>query len=123
MGYYSDVRIKTTKKGYEALKNEVEKYLSKNNLQDNLLNMASRTDEYNGIVTIDWCRVKWYDYFEDVKAIMQSLEKIYKQGYSYVFGRIGEENADNEIEEYIIEDDEDVEEDLSIFIARTFEDF
>ena len=34
MGYRSDVRIRTTKKGYEIMKAEVENFLKENNLDE-----------------------------------------------------------------------------------------
>lgn len=120
MGYYSDVRIKTTKKGYKALQNEIEKYIKeKDYLVDNLLKIAkvAETDE---VVTIDWQDLKWYEQYEDVKVITNSLSKIQEQEYSWTFARIGEDYEDIETE-YNIQDF-DLYDILDIPIRREFED-
>ena len=50
MGYRSDVRIRTTKEGYEVMKNFVEKYIKENVSEDaqgldwNLLSSAESID-------------------------------------------------------------------------------
>lgn len=121
MGYYSDVRIRTTKKGFEALKNEVEKYTKEKGIK-NLLDFASRVDTYLDVVTIDWTFRKWYSSNQEEQAIINSLSKIQEQGYSWVFARIGEDYTDIEIEENIQENDDELYEDLCISINRSFED-
>lgn len=121
MGYYSDVRIKTTKKGFEALKIEIEKYNKENNIKYSALDTlsADKIDTYEDIVTITWYGTKWYGEYDDVKAITKALSKIEEQGFSWAFARIGENYDDIEIEDHIQEDD--LWENLYIPICRSFE--
>ena len=119
MGYYSDVRIKTTKKGFEALKIEIEKYNKENNIKYSALDTA-KTETYEDIVTLTWYNEKWYEGYEDVEAIKSALSKIQEQGYSWTYARIGE-NYDDIETEYNVQDD-DLWEDLDIPIRREFED-
>ena len=102
MGYRSDVRIRTTKKGYEVMKNFVEKYIKENVSKDaqgldwNLLNSAEITEAGNSI-TLDWENIKWYDGidgYQDVDAIMNSLNELSDKNIDYQYMRIGEENDD-----------------------------
>lgn len=102
MGYRSDVRIRTTKEGYEVMKNFVEKYIKENVSEDaqgldwNLLNSAEITETGNSI-TLDWYDFKWYEGiqgYEDVDAIMNSLNELSDKNIDYQYMRIGEENDD-----------------------------
>lgn len=102
MGYRSDVRIRTTKEGYEVMKNFVEKYIKENVSEDaqgldwNLLNSAEITETGNSI-TLDWENIKWYkgiDGYQDVDAIMKSLDELSDKDIDYQYMRIGEENND-----------------------------
>ena len=102
MGYRSDVRIRTTKEGYEVMKNFVEKYIKENVSEDaqgldwNLLNSAEITKAGNSI-TLDWENIKWYDGidgYQDVDAIMNSLNELSDKNIDYQYMRIGEENDD-----------------------------
>lgn len=102
MGYRSDVRIRTTKEGYEVMKNFVEKYIKENvseeaqGLDWNLLNSAEITKAGNSI-TLDWENIKWYDGidgYQDVDAIMNSLNELSDKNIDYQYMRIGEENDD-----------------------------
>lgn len=102
MGYRSDIRIRTTKEGYEVMKNFVEKYIKENVSEDaqgldwNLLNSAEITETGNSI-TLDWSCLKWYDGiqgYEDVDAIMKSLDELSDKDIDYQYMRIGEENDD-----------------------------
>lgn len=102
MGYRSDIRIRTTKEGYEIMKNFVEKYIKENVSEDaqeldwNLLNSAEITEIGNSI-TLDWENIKWYngiDGYQDVDAIMNSLNELSDKNIDYQYMRIGEENDD-----------------------------
>lgn len=102
MEYRSDVRIRTTKEGYEVMKNFVEKYIKENVSEDaqgldwNLLNSAEITETGNSI-TLDWENIKWYngiDGYQDVDAIMKSLDELSDKDIDYQYMRIGEENND-----------------------------
>ena len=97
-----DVRIRTTKEGYEVMKNFVEKYIKENVSEDaqgldwNLLNSAEITETGNSI-TLDWENIKWYngiDGYQDVDAIMKSLDELSDKDIDYQYMRIGEENND-----------------------------
>lgn len=138
MGYCSDVRIRTSKKGYEELKNYVDKviYSKRNSLERyntydyNLLNHTDlqkdvkvqyANEESRDEVYIGFNYVKWYDGYEDVDAIMDGLDHLEEKGYSYHFIRIGEDYDDIE-EKYVsssIENEYDVE---YIQINRSFVD-
>ena len=102
MEYRSDVRIRTTKEGYEVMKNFVEKYIKENVSEDaqgldwNLLNSAEITETGNSI-TLDWENIKWYngiDGYQDVDAIMKSLDELSDKDIDYQYMRIGEEEDD-----------------------------
>lgn len=105
MGYRSDVRIRTTKKGYEVMKKFVENYIKENINEEklksydyNLLNSAIKT-EMSGIITLDWNCMKWYEGeigYKDVTAIMKSLDELSNKNIDYQYMRIGEENDDIE---------------------------
>lgn len=99
MSYRSDVRIRTTKEGYEVMKNFVENYIKEKELKGigwNLLEHVIKT-EMEGIITLDWNDMKWYegiDGYEDVDAIMKSLDELSDKDIDYQYMRIGEENDD-----------------------------
>jgi len=99
MGYRSDVRIRTTKEGYEVMKKFVENYIKEKELKGtdwNLLEHVIKT-EMEGIITLDWNYIKWYegiDGYEDVNAIMKSLDILDEKGIDYQYMRIGEEYDD-----------------------------
>lgn len=105
MGYRSDIRIRTTKEGYEVMKNFVENYVKENVTEDklqcydyNLLNCAIITKMGN-VITLDWNYLKWYECcegYEDVDAIMNSLNELSDKDIDYQYIRIGEENDDIE---------------------------
>lgn len=105
MGYRSDVRIRTTKKGLEIMEKSIEKYIMGNvkeeKLKDydyNLLNLAEKTETEESI-TLDWKSVKWYkgiEGYEDVDAIMYSLDILSMKNIDYQYVKIGEELDDIE---------------------------
>ena len=102
MGYRSDVRIITSKKGYEKLQKHVSKYLKdKNKNEDyNLLENSDLRYVSSKGVLIGWNCVKWYEWcdFTDVDAIMDGLNKLKDEDYSYRYARIGENYDDIEEE-------------------------
>lgn len=105
MGYRSDVRIRTTKKGLEIMEKSIEKYIMGNvkeeKLKDydyNLLNLAEKTETEESI-TLDWKSVKWYkgiEGYEDVDVIMYSLDILSMKNIDYQYVKIGEELDDIE---------------------------
>ena len=93
MGYYSDVRFNTTKKGYEKFK----ALLS----EDTKLCLFGYTDrpwvydEYEDEVIFGWDTVKWYDEFSEVKDVMRAYREVSDDApFEYV--RIGEDRDDYE---------------------------
>jgi len=98
MGYRSDVRIITTKKGYEELKkyaDEYKKKFDKNN--DNLLDECILFNETKSLKYFGWDNIKWYeDDYVEVDAIMKGLNHLRDNDYSYRYSRFGEEYDDFE---------------------------
>lgn len=86
------------------MKKFVEDYIKKNVAEDaqgldwNLLNHAEITEAEDN-VTLDWYNLKWYecyDGYEDVDAIMKSLDELSNKNIDYQYMRIGEEIDDVE---------------------------
>ena len=100
MGYRSDIRIKTTKNGYNAIKREWKKQiqvLNENNIDYyNLMDNIEIFEEHNDIVYIGWDYLKFYKGYEEVDAIYDILEILQKREYPFHFLRIGEEWNDVE---------------------------
>lgn len=131
LGYRSDVRIATSKKGFNILNNYVEERMKELNKTDyNLLNYLDISKENKGVCYFGWNHIKWYDGFEGyeyIDAIIEGLNKLEEKDISYHFARIGESyddydeinydvSTDNDLEEYIpypnmnrYFDDEDIE--------------
>lgn len=92
MGYYSAIMIATTKKGFEKIKKDQEKFQ-----EESILNYFEIEEyEKNGkqyvfIETEEM--IKYYKEYEEVKQLEKSLSKL-KDGY--VFCKLGEENGDIE---------------------------
>ena len=80
------------------MKKFVENYVKEKELKGtywNLLEHAIKT-EMEGIITLDWNYMKWYDGYKDVDAIMYSLDELSDKDIDYQYMRIGEENDDIE---------------------------
>lgn len=84
------------------MKNFVENYIKENVSEDaqgldwNLLNLAEITETGNSI-TLDWYDFKWYDGidgYQDVDAIMNSLNELSDKNIDYQYMKIGEEEDD-----------------------------
>jgi hypothetical protein len=102
MGYCSDVRIATTKEGYDKLKELVEAITAKRALAEGYAyNLLESTDEkkYNpkaDYVIFGWDYIKWYeDNDPDVNAVITALKKV-SEKYPVRFIRVGEEPGDIE---------------------------
>jgi hypothetical protein len=125
VGYRSDVRIIVSKDGYEKLKEYVKEHAlqyAKEDYDYNLLNHISvRFKSYDDKqVLIGWNYIKWYDdMYEDVKIIMNGLDFLEENDYSYRYARIGE-NYDDISEHYYDSDKEGYLDYPSIL--RCFED-
>lgn len=112
MGYRSDVRIIMSKNGFNKFKKYVEDHIRKyklNNIKEgsiaatynydyNLLNNldVSKASSDGNQIYIGWDNLKWYDGYEEVDSIMDSLNKLEKNGYGYRYVRIGESFDDIE---------------------------
>lgn len=95
MGYYSDVRLTTTKKGWERLKEEA---------GDNyLIEYADELADSKNIIYLGWNDVKWYSEGDDLVKLMRELNE--KEGHPYGFMRIGESEEDVEYEDIMEEYD------------------
>lgn len=99
MGYRSDVRIITSKEGFEKLKEFVAEYLKEHNEDYNLLEECDIKKEGKNQCYLGWDSIKWYeDSFDDVDAIMNGLRSLSENEYSFRYMRIGENYDDIEEE-------------------------
>ena len=125
MGYRSDVRIVTSKKGYKVLDNYVKKYLRDHDKDRtwNLLKSPKIKKETPYTTYIGWDCLKWYEYsdYVDVDAIMTGLDYLKENGYSYRYSRIGE-NYDDYDEQYYESDNEEEQDLVYPSIIRAFDD-
>ena len=93
MGYRSEVRIATTREGYDLMCKKVDT-LSEG--LDCYPLMGSRRepeffDEENGTVVFGWDNIKWYDgMLADVTNVVEALAEVAEQEIPYEFCRIGE---------------------------------
>lgn len=104
MGYRSDIRIVTSKDGFEKLKEFVTKYLEEKKLDNKEYNLLDSMDvivEGKGQVYFGWNYLKWYegDYTE-VDSIMEGINYLGENEYSYRYMRIGESYEDIEEQSY-----------------------
>lgn len=111
MGYRSDVRILTSKKGFAELNKYVNNYLKDKNDYNLMENIQYKT-ENDFACYFGWNWVKWYEgSYDSVDAIMNGLEHLKEKEYSYRYARLGE-NFDDYEEHYYeseIEDEQDLE--------------
>ena len=123
MGYRSDVRIITSKKGYDKLRKHVEKYLKEKNDDSNLLEDADIRFVTSKGVLIGWDNIKWYEWcnWPEIDSILTGLDKLEKEDYSYRFSRIGE-GIDDIDERYYDSKNRNGEDIPSIDIEREFND-
>ena len=122
MGYRSDVRIITTKKGFDELNNYVKKYLKeKGNYDYNLLDNLKFKAENDYAVYFGWNYLKWYEGYDSVDAIVDGLNHLKENNRSYRFARLGESYDDYEEESF--ESDLEEEQDLDYpSMLREFDD-
>jgi hypothetical protein len=93
MGYRSDVRILTTKKGYKELKNFTENYTKEKNCY-NLLNNPEIFNKNNTCCYIGWNYLKWYEDYSEVDAIIKGLDYLKEKDISYRLAVCGEDYSD-----------------------------
>lgn len=101
MGYRSDIRIVTSKEGYEKLQEFVKKYLEEHNEDYNLLEECDIKQEGKSQIYFGWNSLKWYENsYDEVDAIMEGLNYLGENEYSYRYSRIGESYDDYEEQYY-----------------------
>lgn len=100
MSYYSNVRIITSKKGFEKLKEYSKEIYNKlrpdNNGTYDIIENCGNVFTGKNFVELNFLDVKWYESFPDVQSIKKALDKINEEGYGYSYGRIGESYDDVE---------------------------
>ena len=107
MGYRSDVRIMTTQKGFDKLKKFADEYLKDKKTEDiNLLNNCDIMQQNNFVKYFGWNAVKWYEHFDEVKAIMEGLAYLEEKNMSFSYSRLGEDIDDYETSIYESENEE-----------------
>ena len=101
MGYRSDIRIVTSKEGFEKLQEFVRNHLKKNKENYNLLEECDIKQEGKNQCYFGWNWVKWYEHdYPEVVAIMEGLNHLGENEYSYRYMRIGESYEDIEEQSY-----------------------
>ena len=109
MGYRSDIRIITSKDGFERLKEFIKEYLKDNKEDYNLLEECDIKEEGKEQCYFGWNYVKWYEHdYPEVIAIMEGLNHLGENEYSYRYMRIGESYDDIEEQSYDGEKDENI---------------
>lgn len=92
MGYYSGVMISVTKKGYEKIKKDQEKFADYELLK--LFEISSFEKNGKSCILLETeDRIKYYKEYEDIEQLEKTLSKL-KDGY--VFARFGEDTLDVE---------------------------
>lgn len=111
MGYRSDVRIVTTKKGFEYLEKKSDEIMARKE-NDELHSLLNDLDIYeeskNDVVYMGWNGLKWYCDYPEVKIIEDTLTKFPEQDISFRFARMGEDATDYEENYYSADDNEDL---------------
>lgn len=99
MGYRSDVRIVTSKRGYKELINFISSFYKKNNIENNnqyrLLKHLDVKHENKFQKYFGWNNISWYNDVE-IKAIEEGLQYLKDNDYSYRFAKLGERYDDYE---------------------------
>lgn len=109
MGYRSDIRIITSKDGFEKLKEFIKEYLKDNKEDYNLLEECDIKEEGKEQCYFGWNYVKWYEHsYPEVIAIMEGLNHLGENEYSYRYMRIGESYDDIEEQSYDGKKDENI---------------
>ena len=96
MSYRSDVRIVVSNKGYQELKKYVNDHLPENLKKYNLLQSPDVEKIDDNHVYLGWNSVKWYELsnFPEIDSIMDGLDYLRDNEYSYRYARIGENYDD-----------------------------
>lgn len=103
MGYRSDVRIATTREGYDMMCDAVDDMGGERKCHP-LLGSKQVPDfftEHDGCVAFGWDSIKWYEgFYADVDNVMRALGKLSGSGVPYEFCRAGESYDDIEFESH-----------------------
>ena len=89
MGYSSEVTIAVMKKVFDEKGFHLKKDLKD---CDNITLISDPDSEEEPFYIFSWNRVKWYDSYPDVSAMMEFLGSIEEEDYGFV--RVGEDTAD-----------------------------
>ena len=99
MGYRSDVRIATTRDGYDRMCRFVDA-ASKDRKSYQLMGMRRQPefyDEHDGCTVFGWDSIKWYEgSLPDVTVVCNALGELDKAEVPYEFCRVGESYDDIE---------------------------
>lgn len=97
MGYYSTIRIATTEKGFEEMKELSGIYESEYGCVEPFMdNIESMESPHDGDIVLGWDNVKFYEEFPETKHLERVLEEAENKGVPFIFMRIGEEWDDVE---------------------------
>lgn len=102
MGYYSDVKVITTKEGWERLDKAVRKAMGITAKNEKKSYWLTDQNHYKLLkkgkyVLAEWKDVKWYDWgTTDVSTFMQELHNLGEDDIPYEFMRVGEDYDDIE---------------------------
>lgn len=121
MAYFSDVRLLTTRKGYEELSKFVRKQVN-DDIDENLLENCDFKAVHHNTVFIGWDNIKWYEddeRFQEVDAIMKGLEHLEDSNLSYHYARLGDNIEDYESLESNSDNDKL---DIYSYVERKFDD-
>lgn len=95
VGYQSNVRISTTKEGFEEIKEIIintEKELM-------VFQFLMFNEDKSGVV-FGWDGIRWYDDFDSISQIQEVMDTFQERDIPYKFIRVGENEGDIEIHEY-----------------------
>ena len=94
MGYRSEVRIATTREGYDALLEIMDSKNKSGNVEYPLIGSGidpGYFEEEGGSVVFGWDSIKWYDgLYRSVDDVVLALDEIGAKEHPFEFCRIGE---------------------------------
>lgn len=106
MGYRSVVRIMTNLEGFEDMQEIAYQMQTENNLSleypklpepgADPLKCFDHYDAQENYLCFGWDWIKWYEEYQDVRFIMDVLEKANEANIAWQFMRLGEDNSDVE---------------------------
>lgn len=104
MSYYSEVRIATTREGFNSLRQEVNKKADDRKEKNELFNLDKGFDCFHELygcgdcISFGWNGVKWYEEtIPDVKDIMEALYHLNDKDIPFHYISVGEDNAVEEL--------------------------